>query len=86
MNGALDTNPQLLMEYSLKVDSSGQAGRFQSLLSDPDVPGDTPAEWTESVADHVWTGIIPIGELKAGKHTLGWRANSPEVYLEKIVL
>jgi hypothetical protein len=84
INGALDTDPNLAMQYSLSLDS--QPANFTRLLGEPDEAGDTPPGWTESVADHVWTRVVQFGAVEAGKHTLRWRVNSPEVYLEKIVL
>ncbi|KAL3488079.1 hypothetical protein BJX62DRAFT_253563 [Aspergillus germanicus] len=84
INGALDTDPNLPMEYSLSLDS--QPANFTRLLGEPDEAGDTPPGWTESVADHVWTRVVQFGAVAAGKHTLRWRVNSPEVYLEKMVL
>ncbi|KAL2844342.1 hypothetical protein BJY01DRAFT_248171 [Aspergillus pseudoustus] len=84
INGALDTDPNLPMQYSLLLDS--QAGNFTRVLEEPDEAGDTPPGWAESVADNVWTRAVEFGAVEAGKHTLRWRVNSPEVYLEKIVL
>ncbi|KAL3464630.1 hypothetical protein BJX64DRAFT_298187 [Aspergillus heterothallicus] len=84
ITGALDTDPNLPMRYSLSI--GGSEGNFTRLLGEPDEAGDTPPGWAESVADHVWTREVEFGELEAGKHTLRWRVNSPEVYLEKIVL
>ncbi|KAL2799446.1 hypothetical protein BJX66DRAFT_332933 [Aspergillus keveii] len=84
INGALDTDPNIAMQYSLSLDS--QPANFTRLLGEPDEAGDTPPGWTESVADHVWTRVVQFGAVEAGEHTLRWRVNSPEVYLEKIIL
>lgn len=84
VNGALDTDPNLLMEYSLTLDST--EANFTRLLGDPKTAGDVPPGWTESVADQVWTREISFGNVTEGAHTLRWNVNSPEVYLEKIVL
>ncbi|KAL2821236.1 hypothetical protein BJX63DRAFT_443666 [Aspergillus granulosus] len=84
VNGALDTDPTLPMQFSLSLD--GHKGNFTRLLGEPEEAGDTPPGWTESVADHVWKREIEFGVVDAGKHTLRWRVNSPEVYLEKIVV
>ena len=84
VNGALDTDPNLKMQYSLTLD--GAAPQFKRLLGDPDKPGDTPPGWRTSVADHVWIANVDFGNVPAGVHTLRWAANSPEVYLEKICL
>ena len=84
VNGALDTDPDLKMEYSLTLDDGEP--RFARLLGDPEKPGDTPPRWLTSVADHVWIANVDFGNVPAGIHTLRWAVNSPEVYLEKICL
>ncbi|KAJ0414359.1 hypothetical protein BJY00DRAFT_318922 [Aspergillus carlsbadensis] len=84
INGALDTDPDRPMQYSLSLDS--QPGNFTRLLGEPDEAGGTPPGWAEGVADHVWVRTVQFGAVGAGKHTLRWRVNSPEVYLEKMVL
>ncbi|KAE8325669.1 hypothetical protein BDV39DRAFT_216357 [Aspergillus sergii] len=84
VNGALDTDPDLPMKFSLSID--GQEANFTRLLGEPEEQGDTPPGWTEAVADHVWTRDVEIAALEPGPHTLQWRVNSPEIYLEKIVL
>ena len=84
VNGALDTDPDLPMKFSLSID--GQEANFTRLLGKPEEAGDTPPGWAGAVADHVWTRDIEIAALEQGLHTLKWKANSPEVYLEKIVL
>ncbi|KAH9909707.1 hypothetical protein F4778DRAFT_767751 [Xylariomycetidae sp. FL2044] len=98
VNGALDTDPTLLMSYSLTLDDNNDDGGGGSgdgggddadwtrLLGDPATPGDTPPGWQTHVADHVWMRNVTFGNVTAGPHTLRWRTNSPEVYLEKIVL
>ncbi|KAL4746369.1 hypothetical protein BDW72DRAFT_197774 [Aspergillus terricola var. indicus] len=80
----LDTDPALPMQYSLAIDSS--EGSFTRLLHEPETPGDLPDIWTDQVEDGVWTVQVQLGPVSAGRHTLTWRVNSPEVYLEKIVL
>ncbi|GAB1209748.1 hypothetical protein APSETT445_008529 [Aspergillus pseudonomiae] len=84
VNGALDTDPNLPMEFSLAID--GQEANFTRLPAEPEEAGDTPPGWTEAVADHVWTRDIEIAALEQGPHILNWAVNSPEVYLEKIIL
>lgn len=84
INAALDTDPDMLMKYSLSLDSAPT--NFTRLLSDPKSAGDVPLDWTELVSDQVITRKVAFGAVTAGKHTLKWRVNSPEVYLEKIVL
>ncbi|KXH68121.1 hypothetical protein CSAL01_04851 [Colletotrichum salicis] len=90
INGALDTDPDLPMEFSLTlVDDGNESGgsvSFTRVLSDPATPGDTPPEWNDNVADHVWTKVVQLPNMSPGKHILRWQVNSPEVYLEKIVL
>ncbi|KAL4984214.1 hypothetical protein BDW68DRAFT_180888 [Aspergillus falconensis] len=80
----LDTDPSLPMQYSLTIDSS--KANFTRLLHEPETTGDLPDTWTDQVEDGVWTVHVPLGSVSAGRHTLTWRVNSPEVYLEKIVL
>ncbi|KAB8259880.1 hypothetical protein BDV32DRAFT_150082 [Aspergillus pseudonomiae] len=84
INGALDTDPNLPMKFSLSID--GQEANFTRLLAEPEEAGDTPPGWTEAVADQVWTRDIEIAALEQGPHILDWAVNSPEVYLEKIIL
>ncbi|KAM5345108.1 hypothetical protein ACJ41O_010970 [Fusarium nematophilum] len=87
VNGALDTHPRKPMKFSLRVQGDDRAeAEFVRLLGDPEKPGDSPPEWTAGVADHVWMKTIQLDSLGPGKHTLRWQVNSPEVYLEKIVL
>ncbi|KZL87606.1 hypothetical protein CI238_01395 [Colletotrichum incanum] len=89
INGALDTDPDLPMEFSLslKDDSSDGGGEdFIRVLGNPAKAGDTPPEWTAGVADHVWKKLVQLPQMGPGKHTLRWQVSSPEVYLEKIVL
>ncbi|KAI0532333.1 hypothetical protein GGR58DRAFT_517801 [Xylaria digitata] len=86
VNGALDTDPTLLMRYSLTLSNDGKPANFTRLLGDPAQPGDTPPNWRTTVADHVWIRNVTLGDAGEGKYTLRWQTNSPEVYLEKIVL
>ncbi|KAL4864030.1 hypothetical protein BDV12DRAFT_206054 [Aspergillus spectabilis] len=85
INGALDTDPNLPMQFSLTVDNH-ESANFTRVLGEPEEAGDTPPEWSDAVADHVWKKHVKIGALEGGRHTIIWRVNSPEVYLEKIVL
>ncbi|KAL4949057.1 hypothetical protein BDW69DRAFT_198406 [Aspergillus filifer] len=80
----LDTDPDLPMEYSLTIDSD--PANFTRLLEEPETAGDLPGSWTDEVQDAVWMRTVALGSASAGEHTLVWRVNSPEVYLEKIVL
>ncbi|KAL3491515.1 hypothetical protein BJX62DRAFT_251356 [Aspergillus germanicus] len=84
----LDTDPDLAMQYSLTLDSQETNGsaNFTRLLEEPETAGDLPDSWTDEVLNSVWTREIDLGSVEAGAHTLVWRVNSPEVYLEKIVL
>ncbi|GME45216.1 hypothetical protein GTA08_BOTSDO03379 [Neofusicoccum parvum] len=84
VNGALDTDPDLPMQYSLTLDTTD--ANFTRLLGDPETAGDLPPGWTQSVADHVWKRSVSFGAVSGGRHTLRWSVNSPELYLEKIVL
>lgn len=84
INACLDTDPNLLMEFSLTLDDDPQS--FMRVLGDPKNAGDVPPEWMSDVPNQVWTKKVPLGSVAAGKHTLRWSVNSPEVYLEKIVL
>jgi hypothetical protein len=84
INSCLDTDPNLLTRFSLALDGTPQ--NLTRLLGDPKNAGDVPPEWTNNVADRVWTKAVNFGPVDAGKHTLRWSVNSPEVYLEKIVL
>ncbi|KAH6685812.1 hypothetical protein F5X68DRAFT_241042, partial [Plectosphaerella plurivora] len=84
VNGALDTHPDKPMTYSLTLKDA--ESKFVRVLGEPTNPGDNPPEWTAEVASHVWKRTVPLGTLAPGKHTLRWQVNSPEVYLEKIVV
>ncbi|KAI1365981.1 hypothetical protein F5Y08DRAFT_338197 [Xylaria arbuscula] len=86
VNGALDTDPTLLMRYSLTLSDGDSTANFTRLLGDPATPGDTPPDWRTTVADHAWVRNVTLGEVEQGQHTLRWQTNSPEVYLEKIVV
>jgi hypothetical protein len=87
INAGLDTDPQLKMRFSLTVDDAPL--NFTRVLGDyisnPHA-GDIPPEWMDHVADQVWTRKVQFGALEAGEHSLRWAVNSPEIYLEKIVL
>ncbi|GAP93036.1 hypothetical protein SAMD00023353_10200140 [Rosellinia necatrix] len=84
VTAGLDTDPTLPMRFSLALDD--RPDNFTRVLGDPATPGDTPPDWRLAVADNVWARNVTLGDAAAGKHTLRWRVNSPEVYLEKIVL
>ncbi|KAK0614758.1 hypothetical protein B0T14DRAFT_593369 [Immersiella caudata] len=87
INAGLDTDPKLKMEFSLTVDDA--PANFTRVLSDyikNPYAGDIPPEWLDHVADNIWTKRVKLGAIPEGAHRLVWRANSPEVYLEKIVL
>ncbi|KAK3984701.1 hypothetical protein QBC44DRAFT_374859 [Cladorrhinum sp. PSN332] len=88
INSGLDTDPKLKMHFSLTLDS--RPANFTRVLGDyiknPHA-GDIPPEWLDHVADNVWTKKVRIeGPISAGRHELVWRVNSPEVYLEKLVV
>ncbi|KAL4928167.1 uncharacterized protein BDV17DRAFT_298694 [Aspergillus undulatus] len=80
----LDTDPDLPMEFSLSLDPT--AANFTRLLAEPETAGDLPETWTSEIEDAVWTREVRFANVTAGAHTLVWRVDSPEVYLEKIVL
>lgn len=84
INACLDTDPLLLMEFSLTLDHAAQ--NFTRVLGDPKNAGDVPPEWMSDVPNQVWTKRVSLGPVEAGAHTLRWSVNSPEVYLEKLVL
>ncbi|KAL1799266.1 hypothetical protein ACET3X_003303 [Alternaria dauci] len=84
INAGLDTDPNLLMEFSLSLDDAPQ--NFTRVLGDPKDAGDVPPEWTNNVMNQVWTKKVSLGATTEGTHTLRWSVNSPEVYLEKLVL
>ncbi|PVI01278.1 glycoside hydrolase family 115 protein [Periconia macrospinosa] len=84
INACLDTDPNLLMQFSLTLDDKPQ--NFTRVLGDPKNAGDVPPEWMSDVPNQVWTKNIQLGSAEGGKHKLRWSVNSPEVYLEKIVL
>lgn len=84
VTSSLDTDPTLPMYYSLTVDE--QPANWTRVLPAPKVPGDVPLGWTKTVADQVWKLNATLGNLTEGHHVLTWRVNSPEIYLEKIVL
>lgn len=84
INGALDTDPGLAMMFSLSLD--GAFGNFTRLLLDPPQVGDLPGDWEASVADHVWKRTVVFGEVGLGEHRIRFSVDSPELYLEKIVV
>lgn len=84
INSNFDTDPGLLMQFSLTL--NGAAANFSRVLTSPSTPGDLPPTWSNTVADGVWVKTVSLGAVAAGAHTLRWQVNSPEVYLEKIVL
>jgi hypothetical protein len=84
INACLDTDPSLLMKFSLTLDNKPQ--NFTRVLGDPKNAGDLPPEWMSDVPNQVWTKRISFGAVEAGAHTLRWSVNSPEVYLEKLVV
>lgn len=83
INGCLDTDPNLLLQFSLTLDD--QPANFTRVLGQPKNAGDLPPEWNPTVMDNVWKKKVSFANVTAGEHRLVWRANSPEVYLEKIV-
>ncbi|KAF9641027.1 hypothetical protein BFW01_g12833 [Lasiodiplodia theobromae] len=86
INAALDTDPDdLPMRYSLTLDDA--PANWTRVLEAPATAGDLPPGWTGEVRDGVWKRIVRFeGPVGAGKHWLRWRVNSPEVYLEKVVV
>lgn len=84
VTSGLDTDPTNPMQYRLSLDSHN--GNYSRVLVAPETPGALPANWTSEVQNSVWTRTVMLGAIEEGKHTLRWSANSPEVYLEKIVL
>ena len=84
INSCLDTDPNLLLQFSLTLDD--QPANFTRVLGQPKNAGDLPPEWMGKVMDNVWAKKVSLGKAGPGRHKLVWRANSPEVYLEKIVL
>jgi hypothetical protein len=84
INACLDTDPNLLMRFSLTLDNAPQ--NLRRVLGDPKNAGDLPPEWMSDVPNQVWTKKVALGKAEKGVHRLRWGVNSPEVYLEKIVL
>ncbi|KAK4186023.1 hypothetical protein QBC35DRAFT_555211 [Podospora australis] len=87
INAGLDTDPKLKMEYSLTLDD--QPANFTRVLGqyvENPHAGAIPPEWMDQVADQVWTKKVRLGPVGEGRHEIVWRVNSPEVYLEKIVV
>lgn len=87
INMCLETDPDAPMHYSLTVDDAAvNMTRLMGEYANDPHSGDLPPEWMQRVADMVWTRKIDLGPLEAGAHTLRWAVDSPEVYLEKIVV
>ncbi|KXX76158.1 hypothetical protein MMYC01_207363 [Madurella mycetomatis] len=87
INAGLDTDPRLKMAFSLTLDdASANFTRVLGEYVENPHAGAIPPEWLDHVADQVWTKTVRLGRAEAGRHELVWRANSPEVYLEKIVV
>lgn len=84
INAFLDTDPSLLTKFSLTLDDA--PANFTRVLGDPKNAGDVPPEWMADVANQVWTKKVSLGAVPKGEHKIRWAVNSPEVYLEKIVL
>ncbi|GAB7361482.1 hypothetical protein MBLNU230_g1538t1 [Neophaeotheca triangularis] len=84
LTSGLDTDPTLPMRFKLTVD--GQDGEYIRMLEDPEISGDVPPSWTTEIENNIWTRNVTLGNLSEGSHTLRWNVNSPEVYLEKLVL
>lgn len=84
VTAGLDTDPTLPMMYSLSLDDADIY--HVRLLEEPKLPGDLPDTWLSEVANSVWTRNVTFGPVGKGSHTLRWSVNSPELYLEKIVL
>jgi hypothetical protein len=87
INAGLDTDPKLKMQFSLTLDSApaNMTRVLGNYIPNP-YAGDIPPEWMDHVADQVWTKKVSLGPASSGVHTLRWSVNSPEVYLEKLVL
>lgn len=87
INANLDTDPTLKMQFSLTLD--GKPANMTRVLGDyiwNSVVGDVPPEWLDNIPDQVWTKKVRLGRVAKGAHTLRWMVNSPEIYLEKVVL
>lgn len=84
INSFLDTDPNLLARFSLSLDD--KPANLTRVLGQPKNAGDLPPEWMGTVMDNVWVKQVSFGKVEAGAHKLVWRTNSPEVYLEKIVI
>lgn len=87
ITSGLETDPTSKMEYSLTLDSAplNMTRVLDDYVSEDHI-GDVPPVWIEQVIDQVWTIQVDLGAVKAGEHTLRWAVNSPEVYLEKLVV
>lgn len=84
VTAGLDTDPTLPMRYSLSLDNATASP--VRVLEEPKLPGDLPESWLGEVANSVWTRNVTLGPVSKGSHILRWSVNSPELYLEKIVL
>lgn len=84
LTSGLDTDPTNPMQFSLSLDS--HKATWTRVLGAPETPGALPANWTSEVQNGVWTRVVQLGAVEQGRHTLRWSVNSPEMYLEKIVL
>ena len=84
LTSGLDTDPTNPMRFSLNLGSRN--GTFTRVLEAPETPGALPGNWTSEVQNGVWTRFVQLGAVEQGMHTIRWSVNSPEVYLEKIVL
>ena len=87
LTSGLETDPSNKMMYSLTLDGApaNMTRVLRNYISEPNI-GDVPPNWKGQVMDQVWTLKVSLGAVKSGKHVLRWAVNSPEVYLEKIVL
>lgn len=87
INMCHETDPDAPFRYSLTVDDAPvNMTRLVGQSNTDPHSGDLPPQWMQRVADMVWTRTVNLGSLDAGAHTIRWAADSPEVYLEKIVL
>ncbi|KAK2754419.1 hypothetical protein FQN54_007063 [Arachnomyces sp. PD_36] len=83
-NMALDTDPALNLSYSATLDDTEP--KFERLVEQPETVGDLPSTWEDAVVNGVWEVAATFGNVTSGEHVLRYSANSPEVYLEKVVL
>ncbi|KEY74128.1 hypothetical protein S7711_05377 [Stachybotrys chartarum IBT 7711] len=87
LTSGLETDPDWPMKYSLTLDGApaNMTRVLGEYISEPHI-GDVPPNWQAQVMDQVWTLQLDFEFVDAGRHTLRWAVNGPEVYLEKIVL